>query len=64
VNILKYNFKESFMFISRQTSKTETEGQTKTMITDLTESVVMIRWRNPRVCKINRIVFCKKRLVK
>ena len=29
VNILKYNFKESFMFISRQTSKTETEGQTK-----------------------------------
>ena len=47
------------MFISR-TDKTETG----TLMTDLAESVVMISWRNPWVCKINRIVFCKKRLVK
>ena len=53
----------SCLSVARQVNQLRKDRH-ETVITDLAESIVMISWRNPRVCKINRIVFCKKRLVK
>ena len=70
VNILKNNKKKqvkkkilSCLSVARQVNQLRKDRH-ETVITDLAESIVMISWRNSRVCKINRIVFCKKRLVK